>query len=179
MGAVDTNVLIRCVVRDDLAQWHAVASLRSRYREAGQQLFVPVTVLLEFEWVLRSRFRFDKDKVLDAMAQVLDADDLLIDEEEAMDDALELFRYGEADLADCMHERIAAAAARSPLHTFDRRASALPAAELLRVGAGQPVIAALSSDQLDLTRLQRPQTDAPSPTDRPPPVAAPSMASRC
>jgi predicted nucleic-acid-binding protein len=138
MGAVDTNVLIRCIVQDDQRQCDAVARLRERCIQEGSKLFVPVTVLLEFEWVLRSRFAFDKAEIIDAMSKVLNAKDLFVDREMAMGEALDDFKLSDADLADCMHARISARERKGPLHTFDRRASTLTGAQLLSIKVEEP-----------------------------------------
>ena len=53
MRAVDTNVLVRALVRDDAAQ-----SAKAEEVLARDEVFVPVTVMLELEWVLRSRYGF-------------------------------------------------------------------------------------------------------------------------
>ncbi|ANH67508.1 PIN domain-containing protein [Mitsuaria sp. 7] len=138
MGAVDTNVLIRYIVQDDQRQCDAVARLRERHIQNGSKLFVPVTVLLEFEWVLRSRFSFGKDEVIAAMPNILNASDLFVEREMAMVEALAEFKLRDADLADCMHARISAWEGQEPLHTFDRRASTLPGAQLLSIRAEEP-----------------------------------------
>ena len=70
MAAVDTNVLVRHVVQDDAAQGAAAARLIGRSVQAGTPLFVPVTVLLELEWVLRSAFGFDKAEVLGVLSRL-------------------------------------------------------------------------------------------------------------
>jgi predicted nucleic-acid-binding protein len=61
MPALDTNVLVRYIVLDDAAQLAAARRLISRILAEGSTLFVPVTVVLELEWVLRSSYGFDKD----------------------------------------------------------------------------------------------------------------------
>ena len=48
MRAVDTNILARFYLRDDAAQGRIAASVLS-----GGDVFVPKTVILELEWVLR------------------------------------------------------------------------------------------------------------------------------
>ena len=53
MRAVDTNVLVRALVQDDPVQARRALALLSHH-----QVFVPVTVILELEWVLRSRYGF-------------------------------------------------------------------------------------------------------------------------
>jgi len=59
MAALDTNVLVRWLTDDDANQSAVVASLLEVAEKEEVRLFVPVTVILETEWVLRSRYRFD------------------------------------------------------------------------------------------------------------------------
>jgi len=54
MPALATNVLVRCGVQDDAAQLAAAKRLITRCVADGSTLVVPVTVVLELEWVLRS-----------------------------------------------------------------------------------------------------------------------------
>ena len=60
MPALDTNVLVRYLVQDDAAQFAAARRLIRRCVADDATLFVPVTVVLELEWVLRSSFGFGK-----------------------------------------------------------------------------------------------------------------------
>lgn len=76
MPALDTNVLVRYVVRDDAAQLAVARALIRRCVEREQTLFVPVTVLLELEWVLRSAYGFAKDRVIHVVAALLSAAEL-------------------------------------------------------------------------------------------------------
>ena len=61
MPALDTNVLVRYVVQDDTVQLAAAKRLISRCLAEGLSIFVPVTVVLELEWVLRASFGYVKD----------------------------------------------------------------------------------------------------------------------
>ena len=73
MPALDTNVLVRCIVQDDAAQLAAATRLIGRCVAEGSALFVPVTVGLELEWVLRSSFEFGKDDVLLTLSSLFSA----------------------------------------------------------------------------------------------------------
>src|SRR5664279_3637295 len=103
MPALDTNVLARYIVQDDAAQLAAVKRLISRSLAEGSTLFVPVTVVLELEWVLRSNFEFGKDDVLLTLSSLFSAAELTFESERALEVALQLFRKGSADFADCLH----------------------------------------------------------------------------
>lgn len=131
MCAIDTNVLVRLIVQDDPRQVDAVARLKHRCAQVQRKLFVSTTVLLELEWVLRSLFAFSKQQVLHTLEQLLLSEELEIEREEAILQAMERYAQSNADMADCIHAEMAAANERSPFHAFDRKASQLAGAELL------------------------------------------------
>ena len=131
MASLDTNVLVRFLVRDDADQAAAATSLiRSAVRK-GEPLFVPVTVLLELEWVLRSAFGFDKPAVLQALFGLLGSFDLAFESEGAIELALAQYERSAADFSDGLHVALAQQANQSPLWTFDKAAARLDGAKLL------------------------------------------------
>jgi predicted nucleic-acid-binding protein len=131
MPALDTNVLVRYIVRDDDAQLHAAQTLIRQCVASGQALFVPVTVLLELEWVLRSRYGFGKQEVIGTIAGLLSATELRFEAEQALEVALQMYRDGAADFADGLHIAQATQAAELPVWTFDQRAATLSGARLV------------------------------------------------
>jgi predicted nucleic-acid-binding protein len=135
MPALDTNVLVRYIVADDLAQLDAARRLIHRCVGEGLTLFVPVTVVLELEWVLRSNFGFVKDEVLGALSRLFSAAELTFESERALEVALQLFRESAVDFADCLHIALAASAGEPPLWTFDKGAARVTGARLLTRGA--------------------------------------------
>jgi len=131
MAALDTNVLVRYIVRDDAGQLAAATRLIHRCVAEGQALFVPVTVVLELEWVLRSSFGFGKGDVLVTLSSLLSAAELSFESERALEVALQLFRKGSAGFADCLHVALAAQANEQPLWTFDKGAAKVSGAQWL------------------------------------------------
>jgi predicted nucleic-acid-binding protein len=131
MPALDSSVLVRYIVQDDAGQLAAARRLISRCVAEGAMLFIPVTVVLELEWVLRSRFEFGKDDVLMALSSLFSAADLSFESERALEVALQLFRMGSADFADCLHVALATQAGEQPLWTFGKRAAKVDGARLL------------------------------------------------
>jgi len=131
MPALDTNVLVRYIVQDDARQLAAAKRLISRCVAEGSTLFVPVTVVLELEWVLRSSFEFGKDDVLLALSSLFSAAELSFESERALEVALQLFRKGLADFADCLHVALATQAGEQPLWSFDKTAAKVDGARLL------------------------------------------------
>jgi predicted nucleic-acid-binding protein len=132
MPALDTNVLVRYVVQDDSGQFAAAKRLIGRCVAEGRSLFVPVTVALELEWVLRASFEYAKDDVLQVLSSLFSAAELTFESERALEVALQLYREGSADFADCLHIALAAEAGEQPLWTFDRGAAKVIGAQLLR-----------------------------------------------
>ena len=131
MPAVDTNLLVRYVVRDNEAQLLMVQDLVRDCIRLQQSLYVPVTVALELEWVLRSSFGYDKNTVMGVLSDLLSAAELRFESERALEVALHQFRNGRVEFADCVHVALAMQAGEVPLWTFDTRAAKISGARLL------------------------------------------------
>ena len=131
MPALDTNILVRYIVQDDAAQLAAAKRLIGRCLADGSTMFVPVTVVLELEWVLRSNFELGKADVLMTLSSLFSATELTFESERALEVALQLFRKGSADFADCLHVALAMQAGAQPLWTFDKGAAKVSGAQLL------------------------------------------------
>lgn len=128
MAALDTNVLVRYLIQDDARQGFQAKQLVNAALTRGETLFIPITVLLELEWVLRSNFEFPKGQIIFTLASLLAAKELVFESEAALEVALELFRHNKADFADCIHIALAHAAGQGPLWTFDKMAAKLEGA---------------------------------------------------
>jgi predicted nucleic-acid-binding protein len=131
MASLDTNILIRYLVKDDDAQLAASKKLIRAALAAGETLFIPITVTLELEWVLRANFMFNKEQVTTTLSSLLAAAELTFESESAAEIALVLYKKGSADFSDCVHIALAHKAGESPLWTFDRAASKVEGAKLL------------------------------------------------
>jgi len=131
MPALDTNVLVRYIVQDDSAQLTAARrAIRKCVREQ-RALFVPVTVTLDLEWVLRSSFGYGKAETIRVLSELFSAAELPFESEQALEVAFELYRTSAADFADCLHIALAAQAGEQPLWTFDKVAAKVGGASLL------------------------------------------------
>ena len=132
MPSLDTNVLVRFIVQDDETQFNAAKRLVAQSVHEGLTLFVPITVILEMEWVLRSRYRLPKDEVLRALSNLFSAAELTFESERALEVALHHYREGSVDFADCLNIALASQAGEAPLWTFDQRAAKVAGAQLIR-----------------------------------------------
>lgn len=129
MPALDTNVLVRWLVRDDEAQFAAASRVLEAAARSGRPAWVPVTVLLELQWVLRARYRLGRAGLIATLDALLSVPALAFAEEVAVERALWRFkRDRRSDFADCLHIALAEAENTLPLMTFDVRAGSLPGA---------------------------------------------------
>jgi len=126
MLGIDTNVLLRFLVRDDKAQFEKAQKLIKREIAAGRCVFVSHLVVLESEWVLRSRYCLPKNQIIEAISNLLDATDVKFEDEPTVEEALFVWKEATADFADCLigakNRRLGCRATAS----FDVKAAKLP-----------------------------------------------------
>jgi predicted nucleic-acid-binding protein len=112
--ALDTDVLARLVTRDDPKQARAAAELI----DAGDPCFVPLTVALELERVLRGVHELDPAKIAESFNALLGVRNLHFEREAAVLEAVRLLADG-FGFADVLHH--AAAGNCESFRTFDRK----------------------------------------------------------
>jgi predicted nucleic-acid-binding protein len=113
MVVVDTNVLVRFLVRDD-----AKRAARAAKLIGGNEIWVSKTVLLETEWVLRSLYGFSPENLAGALRSLAGLPTVFLEDELAVARALEWFEEG-LDFADALH--LASAGRATQFATFDRK----------------------------------------------------------
>ena len=104
MLGLDTNVLVRYLVQDDRRQYEKARRLIQREAGNGEPVLISLLVLLEVEWVLRSRYGLSKADILAAFSALLDAADLAFEDETSVEYALYTWKDSAADFADCLIE---------------------------------------------------------------------------
>ena len=102
MLGLDTNVLIRFLVADDLVQFERAQRLIRRESSNSEPVFISLVVLLETEWVLRSRYGLKKFEISSALAGLLESNELRIEDESSVEEALFLWNDSSAEFADCL-----------------------------------------------------------------------------
>jgi predicted nucleic-acid-binding protein len=112
MISIDTNIVVRFLIRDDETQYQKVVAL---FR--AETVWIPLTVILETEWVLRSRFRFPRSAILKALGDLATIPGIVVEEAERFERALALSVSG-VDFADALH--LAATPAGASFVTFDQ-----------------------------------------------------------
>ncbi len=114
MIALDTNVLVRLVTGDDAAQAKRVAARL----DSGDAFFVPLSVALELEWVLRGAYRIDSERIAATIESLMSIRNLRFADEQTLSRALERYRGG-LDFADALH--LEASSSCSAMLSFDSR----------------------------------------------------------
>ena len=111
--ALDTNVLVRLLVNDD----PSLAQRAAAVIDASPGCYVPITVTLELEWVLRGAYKLPRDAVVTAFEGLLAIRHLHLEQEDLVRRALGWHRMG-LDFADALH--LARSEGCDALISFDR-----------------------------------------------------------
>jgi predicted nucleic-acid-binding protein len=126
MRAIDTNVLVRLIARDDSRQ----ALLAEAFVEQGA--WVSVLALAEATWVLATVYELSSKDLAKAIEMLLNHQDLTLQDPETVAAALELFRAKPAlGFSDCLILQLAMKAGHLPLGTFDRNLAKADGAQKL------------------------------------------------
>ena len=115
MIAIDTNVIVRLITRDDVLQ---AAKARQFVAEATQPLFVSMLALVETAWLLRSNFGMDRSDAIRTLRRFLALDEIQIELPEWSNWALDQAESG-YELADML--LLAAARDQDKFVTFDKK----------------------------------------------------------
>jgi predicted nucleic-acid-binding protein len=122
MLGVDTNVLVRYLIRDDQSQYEKARRLIDREVSKGEPVLVSMLVLLETEWVLRSRYELAKAAIVTTFSALLDTSDLAFEDEPSVEHAVYSWKDSAADFADCLIEARNRRLGCRATATFDARA---------------------------------------------------------
>ena len=97
MTAIDTNIVVRFVTRDDPDQF-----ARARALLASTVCYMPDTVVLETGWVLESIYGFSRDEVVRGLTAFLGLDNVRVQDAERLQQTLGWYAEG-MDFADALH----------------------------------------------------------------------------
>jgi predicted nucleic-acid-binding protein len=126
MRAVDTNVLVRLLARDDSAQLAAA----EEFVEPGA--WVSHLVLMEAVWVLDSVYHVKPAQIATGVGMLLDHRCIVVQDADVVQDALVEYRKRpKIGFSDCLILQVARQAGHVPLGTFDRGLGKLAGAQKL------------------------------------------------
>ena len=127
MRAIDTNVLVRLLVRDEAAQVVAAEA----FVERGA--WVPILAIAEAMWVLEAVYSWSAAKQVVCLEMLLDHRDLVLQDSEVVAAALAQFRERPSfGFSNCLMVGICRKAGHVPMGTFDRKLGGLDGAQ--RIG---------------------------------------------
>ena len=121
MLAVDTNVVVRYLTRDDAEQFAKASALIG-----SNDVYVCTTVLLETEWVLRRGYRFSRQRIIAALGAFAGLPRVTLEDPGLAAKALDWTRHG-MDFADALH--LAKAQGCEAFVSFDERLAAVANAQ--------------------------------------------------
>ena len=132
MKALDTNVLVRFLVKDDERQAKAVYKIFKQAESNVDVFFIPTLVLLETIWVLDSVYEITRKEILDSVDELLLMPILEFDAQSAIRSFISSARENRADLSDLLIAHYAKYSGCDSVITFDKRATKMELFELLK-----------------------------------------------
>jgi len=132
MIAIDTNVLVRFLVQDDKKQSRIVYNRFKQAEAEHQQLFIPLIVVLETIWVLKSAYEMPRDKILYSIENLMQMPILDFEADHVLTSFLLSGKTHKTDLPDLLIAHAAEAAGCDEIITFDKKASRFRLFNLLK-----------------------------------------------
>jgi len=113
MLAIDTNIVVRYLAND-----HETLSARALKLVSENAVFVPATVVLESEWVLRDAYETPRERVIEQLRKFCGLETVTVGDAESVARAL-AYAEGGLDLADALH--LAQSQGCEAFATFDKK----------------------------------------------------------
>lgn len=131
MKGLDTNVVLRFLVRDDEQQWQIADGYINEALQANEPCLINNIVLCEVVWVLRSRYKLSREKLIETLENILKANIFVFDNREAIEWAIEQMKSGKADFSDYLITRLNQLAGCDETASFDAKLAQVEGVKLL------------------------------------------------
>ena len=102
MKAIDTNIIVRFLVGDDEQQSQRAYQLFKNAESAKKELFVPLLVILEVVWVLESVYEIEREKIIEALRELMLMPVLRFEQQPAIQKFLQNAQKNSHDLSDLL-----------------------------------------------------------------------------
>ncbi len=129
MISVDTNIVVRFLTGDDYSQFEKTKKI---FKE--NKIFIPITVILECEWVLRYAYKFNVNEINNAFRALLGLPNVMCENAATISQAIIWHEKG-MDFADAIH--LAKSQHCNLVFTFDKKFIQL-ASKLSSLGVEEP-----------------------------------------
>ena len=123
MKALDTNILIRFLVQDDVNQANKVIQLFTQAEQNKESLFVPLLVVLEVIWVLQSAYGVSRPDIVLAISNLLQMQVFEFENQSTLREFVISANKYPYDLSDILISHSALSASCETTLTFDKKAS--------------------------------------------------------
>ena len=130
MHGLDTNILIRYLTRDDLLQFRKATEIIERRLTPDEPGFVSLVTVAETVWVLESVYEFTGPEVAAGIERMLQADTLIIQNEQEVFTAAQVLKSGRGAFADALIGALGEWAGCDKTLTFDKKARRLKGFEV-------------------------------------------------
>lgn len=132
MIGIDTNVLLRLLVREHDGQLKAAERFVNAHCSSDDPGYVSRIVIAEIAWVLKDVYGYDRTQIAGAIRGILNVSQLEIDSADDVHAAVKDFEKFPAGFTDCLIARFNASAGCEYTVTFDKNAAKLYGFELLK-----------------------------------------------
>ena len=122
MIGLDTNVLVRYIMQDDIKQ-SPMATRLVESLTAESPGFLPLVSIVELGWVLSSAYELSRSQLIEAFEALLRTKELVVEGGETVWKSLRLLQRSGGDFADCLIACSAEVAGCARTMTFDRGAA--------------------------------------------------------
>jgi predicted nucleic-acid-binding protein len=118
---IDTNILLRLLIRDEEAQHRACVNLLQQARKAGIALHVLPVALLEVVWVLERVYRYPRPRIREIMEAILNTPELKVEKEDVFRKALAAYESQSIKFADALMAHWGIDLGLATVYTFDEK----------------------------------------------------------
>ena len=131
MIGLDTNVVLRLLLNDDIKQRQRAVKAIQQAKVLAVRVTITLAVVLEMEWLLRSIVKMTKPQVLSVFDLLLESYDIEIDNEKALEQALHIYANAAADFAECLFLAQYQRMGCQTMLTFDAKAARMAGVQLV------------------------------------------------
>ena len=102
MIGLDTNVIVRFLLKDYPQQWKSSDDLIQACEKKQESVFISNIVLCELVWVLQRSYRYPKAMIVTVLENIVFERGFEFENRELVNEALEAFRNSKVDFSDCL-----------------------------------------------------------------------------
>jgi len=125
MIGLDTNIVIRYLLKDDIKQYNRAEKLISTAIKNRSMLHISLIVLCEIVWVLHYTYELERKEIVHFLATLLHAEQVEIENRQLALNTFEEFQNSQADFADCLIGLTNHSLGCTTTYTFDKKAGKL------------------------------------------------------